>query len=89
MKKLALCIGNDDYEILPRLNCCIADATAIGEQLKNLGFDTILKTNLNRESLADEILGFVEQIRQYDAFCSITLGMASKQMEIIFWHQLI
>lgn len=67
MKKLALCIGNDDYEILPRLNCCIADATAIEEQLKNLGFDTILKTNLNRESLADEILGFVEQIRQYDA----------------------
>ena len=53
MKKLALCIGNDDYEILPRLNCCIADATAIEEQLKNLGFDTILKTNLNRESLAD------------------------------------
>ena len=37
MKKLALCIGNDDYEILPRLNCCIADATAIEEQLKNLG----------------------------------------------------
>lgn len=67
MKKLALCIGNDDYEILPRLNCCIADAIAIEEQLKNLGFDTILKTNLNRENLADEILGFVEQIRQYDA----------------------
>lgn len=67
MKKLALCIGNNDYEILPKLNCCVADATAIAEQLNNLGFDTILKTNLSRESLADEILGFVDQISQYDA----------------------
>ena len=67
MRKLALCIGNDDYEILPKLNCCIADATAMEEQLNFLGFDTILKTNLDREGLADEILRFAEQISQYDA----------------------
>lgn len=66
MKKLALCIGNDAYEILPPLSCCISDATAMGERLKSLGFDTILKINLNREDMADAILSFSEQINQYD-----------------------
>ena len=26
MKRIALCIGNDAYSILPALNCAIADA---------------------------------------------------------------
>ncbi len=66
MKKLALCIGNDTYEILPQLSCCVADATAMEEQLKSLGFDTVLKINLNREEMADVVLEFVEQIERYD-----------------------
>lgn len=66
MKKLALCIGNDTYEILPQLSCCVADATAMEEQLKSLGFDTVLKINLNREEMADIVLEFVEQIERYD-----------------------
>lgn len=66
LKKLALCIGNDAYKILPQLSCCIADATAIEGQLKALGFDTILKTNLNREEMADTIFNFVEQLDRYD-----------------------
>ena len=67
MKKLALCIGNDAYTILPELNCCVSDATAMCNQLSNLGFDTILKTNLNREEMADEIFGFVEKMDHYNA----------------------
>lgn len=67
MKKLALCIGNNDYEILPQLTCCICDAIEMEQQLKALGFDTILRTNLNREDLADEIFEFAEKINQYDA----------------------
>lgn len=67
MKKLALCIGNDNYSILPSLSCCIADATAVEQQLKSLGFDTILRTDLDRENLADAILEFSEQIDRYDA----------------------
>lgn len=67
MKKLALCIGNDQYEILPPLSCCIADATAVEQQLKTLGFDTVLETNLGREAMADAILGFAERIDRYDA----------------------
>ena len=67
MNKLALCIGNDNYKTLPKLNCCIADAASMEEQLKTLGFDTILETDLDREGMADAILGFAELISQYDA----------------------
>lgn len=66
MKRIALCIGNDDYKILPKLNCAVADATAIEKALKELGFDTELKTNLNREELAYTIFSFEEKIENYD-----------------------
>ncbi len=46
MKRIALCIGNDAYSILPALNCAIADATAMEKELKALGFDTELRTDL-------------------------------------------
>ena len=67
MKKLALCIGNNEYKVLPKLSCCIADAAAMEEQLKSLGFDTILRINLNREDMANSIFEFSEKIEQYDA----------------------
>ena len=60
MKKLALCIGNNDYTILPKLSCCISDAESVEKQLKELGFDTILKVNLTREELADQFFDFIE-----------------------------
>ena len=36
MKRLALCIGNQDYEILPKLSCAVADAVSMEEALKEL-----------------------------------------------------
>ena len=36
MKRIALCIGNDAYSILPPLKCAIADATAMEKELKTL-----------------------------------------------------
>lgn len=67
MKRMALCIGNDAYSILPPLKCAIADATAMEMELKNLGFDTELKTNLDRTGLADAIYSFADKIENYDA----------------------
>ena len=32
MKRIALCIGNDGYSVLPALNCAIADATAMEKE---------------------------------------------------------
>ena len=67
MKRIALCIGNDKYTILPELRCAVADATAMADKLKNLGFDTELKTNLNRMELADAIFLFTDKIENSDA----------------------
>ena len=67
MKRIALCIGNDEYSILPALNCAIADAAAMEEKLKGLGFDTELKTDLDRTGLADAIFSFSDKIENYDA----------------------
>ena len=67
MKRIALCIGNDAYSILPALNCAIADATAMEKELKDLGFDTELRTDLDRTGLADAIFSFADKIENYDA----------------------
>ena len=67
MKRLALCIGNQEYEVLPKLNCAVADAVSMEEALKELGFDTMLGTDLNREDMADLIFEFQDKIEGYDA----------------------
>lgn len=67
MKRIALCIGNNAYSILPSLSCAIEDATAMADKLKDLGFDTNLKTNLDRTGLADAIYSFSDKIEDYDA----------------------
>ena len=58
MKRYALCIGNDDYEFLPKLNCAISDAEAVNDMLLSLGFDVELFKNVNNEMLAQKILYF-------------------------------
>ena len=67
MKRLALCIGNQDYEFLPKLNCAVADAVSMEEVLKELGFDTMIGTDLNREDMANKIFEFQDKITDYDA----------------------
>lgn len=67
MKRIALCIGNDAYTVLPSLSCAISDATAMSEKLSALGFDTELRTNLDRTGLGDVIFSFIGKIENYDA----------------------
>lgn len=67
MKKIALCIGNDEYKYLPPLSCCVADAHAMGEMLGSLGFQTNIEENLDREKTANVIIDFIEKCDQYDA----------------------
>lgn len=62
MKKIALCIGNNDYEYLAKLSFAVNDAKAISEKLQNIGFDVICKTNLTLRDMAYEIGAFAEQI---------------------------
>lgn len=67
MKRLALCIGNNEYQILPKLLCAVNDAVMIEEKLKELGFETILATNLDRSGLIQKIVEFTDRLENYDA----------------------
>lgn len=67
MKRIALCIGNDDYKCMPKLQCAVNDAMCMTEALNELGFDTICKCNLDRSSMVDAITDFIEKIEEYDS----------------------
>lgn len=64
--KVALVIGNDEYNNLSNLNNAVYDATAIGETLSALGFDVRLETNINRRLLYRAILEFETALRRSD-----------------------
>jgi Uncharacterized protein containing caspase domain len=67
MKRLALCIGNDEYINMPRLFCAENDAKSVSLELADLGFDVICLCNLDRAAMVDTITSFVERIEEYDS----------------------
>lgn len=60
--RVALVIGNSDYEFNPLKNP-VNDAIEMAKELENLGFDVSLKTNLDRKSMALAIKDFGKKIR--------------------------
>lgn len=66
MKRYALCIGNDDYEILSKLNCAIADAESVYEMLADLDFEVELFRNLNNDLLAQKLSSFSDKLEDND-----------------------
>lgn len=67
MKRYALCIGNDNYDILSKLSCAVADATSVAEKLSVLGFDVDIAMDLNCSELAQTIVRIQDKIEEYDA----------------------
>jgi hypothetical protein len=61
-KRVALVIGNDAYQTLPRLGNATADARDIGKALEGTGFDTTLKTDVKRRELYQLIDAFAARI---------------------------
>ncbi len=47
-KRVALVIGNNDYKFVPKLQKAVNDARAMGDVLKQLGFEVMVVENLNR-----------------------------------------
>lgn len=67
MNRIALCIGNNSYSILPPLSCAVQDATAMAAKLSKLGFDTQLILNQNRADLLSNVFNFTAKIEDSDA----------------------
>jgi formylglycine-generating enzyme required for sulfatase activity/uncharacterized caspase-like protein len=61
-KRVALIIGNDAYKGLPKLNNAVADARAMDKKLKELGFETIVRTNAGRVEMNRAVAEFGRKI---------------------------
>lgn len=67
MKRIALCIGNDEYLNMDPLECAINDAESMAKVLTELGFETICKCNLNRTDMVETITDFIDNLENYDS----------------------
>ena len=66
-QRIALVIGNDQYQNLPRLAKAVADATSYADALKAKGFDqVVLKTDLTRTEMVETVAAFIDQIQPGD-----------------------
>lgn len=63
--KIALVIGNNNYEYGGRLREPVNDANIISEALTSRGFDVILGFNLDDEELKNIVYDFADQLSNY------------------------
>jgi hypothetical protein len=61
-KRVALVIGNDAYQGVPKLEKAANDARAVGKELEKVGFEVMSYTNLDRRSMNQAIGKFTEKI---------------------------
>ena len=59
-QRLALVIGNSEYQHLESLKNAISDAKAVKETLDNLGYNTSLKLNMDRDELVGHLYDTLE-----------------------------
>ncbi len=64
--RLALVIGNDDYDSVIDLQKAVADAEAVSQKLQGLGFETFQGVNLDRRGMNQRISEFTAQLEAGD-----------------------
>ncbi|UJR07458.1 hypothetical protein I4U23_011747 [Adineta vaga] len=65
-RKLALLIGNNNYEVGVKLNCCINDTLDIGNTLEKIGFQVTIGIDLTYIKMVQKILQFQRHIHKND-----------------------
>ncbi len=65
-ERLALVIGNDQYNSVVDLQKAVADAEAVSEKLQSLGFETIKGLNLDRRGMNQRISDFTSRLEAGD-----------------------
>src|SRR5215470_16932951 len=65
-KRVALVIGNDAYQNVPRLKKAVNDSRVIGESLKQLGFTVVSAENLTRTAMSEKLLAFDRTLQPGD-----------------------
>ncbi|MGL1886090.1 MAG: caspase family protein [Reichenbachiella sp.] len=64
--RLALVIGNSDYQHVTQLKNPINDAEDMAEKLRQLDFDVMLFTNLDKDSMKLVIRAYGKRLRDYE-----------------------
>jgi hypothetical protein len=65
-KRVALLIGNNGYENVPRLNTAVNDARALSATLKKLGFQALVGEDQSRRSMSEALVTFDRAIELGD-----------------------
>src|SRR5271154_2814856 len=65
-RRLALVIGNDSYQNVQQLKNARSDARAIAAELKSVGFDVTLKTDLTQKLMKSALRDFKAQVQGGD-----------------------
>ena len=66
-RRIALVIGNSEYQYSAKLKEPANDASTIAEALKHQGFEVEIGYNLDRKAFNEAIESFSEKFRRYDA----------------------
>lgn len=61
-KRVALVIGNNDYQHVEKLRKAVNDAHAVARELEKIGFEVISVTNANRRTMNSSINNLVEKV---------------------------
>jgi len=64
--RLALTIGNDNYQFVPKLNKAVNDAESMALEFRKAGFDVEVKKNTNYKGLVRSIDAFLSKIKKGD-----------------------
>jgi hypothetical protein len=65
-RRIALVVGNDDYESLPDLRKAVNDARAVGTALSKLGFEVMPVENAPRRTMNAKLVEFTSKIEPGD-----------------------
>ncbi len=65
-KRVALVVGNNDYKFVPKLQKAVNDARAMGDTLKQLGFNVMVAENQNRQQFSQTLLAFDNAVEPGD-----------------------
>jgi hypothetical protein len=65
-KRIALLVGNNTYENVPRLQTAVNDARAVGTALRRLGFSIMVAENQSRRAMSEAMLAFDKTIEPGD-----------------------
>jgi uncharacterized caspase-like protein len=65
-KRVALLVGNNAYESIPKLQTAVNDARAVGTTLREIGFSVTVAENRSRRAMSETFLAFDKAIEPGD-----------------------